>query len=484
VSALSNARWIGISQAVRVLLQIAGLLVLSRLLKPSDYGLVAMATIVTNLANVLRDLGTSAAVIQKKELDDETTLSAFWFSNILGLALGVILAATAPITARFLHATEVIPILLLLSLTFPLSSLGTVSQALLERESQFIVVTRIEVVSSVLAFLVAVGAALLGAGPYSLVAQSLVGAALSTIQLLVATRWRPRWHFRMGQIRALWHFGGNLAAFNMVNYLSRNADSLVIGRYLGATPLGVYSLAYRIMLFPVQNMSWISGRALFPVMSRAQDSPELLGPLFLRVLSVIMAVAAPLMGGLYILRILFVHVVLGNQWMEVAPVLGFLAPTGLIQSAVSSTGTVFMARGRTRTLFYLGILGAVLNVSAFLIGIRWGVLGVANCYLIANVLNLIPTYLATTALLELRFLQIMRAVAIPISLSCAMMAIVELIQESMAAWALPGPARLGILIAAGGASYGFLSWLINRNVFFDLLRLAGIRRFAATAASS
>jgi O-antigen/teichoic acid export membrane protein len=213
MSALSNARWLGVAQAARVALQTGGVLVMSRLLSPRDYGLVAMALVVTNFAVIIRDLGTAQAVIQKKELDEETTQTAFWFSCAMGLAVGVAVVLIAPLLAAGYRTPEVAGILMLLALPFPIGASSAVHQALLERQHRFATIARIEVTSQALGLLAGIVAALNGLGPYSLVVQTLVAPILGALQLWHASPWRPRLRFSRSALRGLWGFSGYLVSF-------------------------------------------------------------------------------------------------------------------------------------------------------------------------------------------------------------------------------------------------------------------------------
>lgn len=470
MSALRNARWLGVAQAARVLLQTGGVLVMSRLLSPRDYGLVAMALVVTNLAVIIRDLGTAQAVIQKKGLDEETKQTAFWFSCLMGLGVGLAVVLAAPLLAASYRTPEVAGILMLLALPFPIGASASVHQALLERQNRFATIARIEVTSQALGLVAGIVAALNGLGAYSLVVQALVAPILGTLQMWLASPWRPRLVFSRSALRGLWGFSGYLVGFQLINYFSRNADSFIIGRFLGPASLGPYTLAYRLMLFPILNLTLVASRALFPVMSRQQDSQEAMGRLYLRVLFVIACVTGPLMAGLVVLREEFVDTVLGSKWHEVADIVAWLAPVGFIQSLVATTGTVFMARGRTRLLFHLGIYSAVLMVSAFVIGVQWGVLGVARAYFIANVLNALPCLHIALRQVGLGLPDLAATIARPVGVTALMALAVMLAGEPLSS-ALPSELyRLvgGVLIGVG--VYAVLTFVLNRTAIQEFRR--------------
>ncbi|WP_421016166.1 oligosaccharide flippase family protein, partial [Klebsiella michiganensis] len=175
------------------------------------------------------------------------------------------------------------------------------------------------------------------------------------------------------EIKGLLGFSGNLTLFNFINYFSRNMDSMIIGRYMSSSILGAYSLAYRLMLFPIQNLTFVVNRALFPVISRYQDDNKKLKESYLNTLFYILMIVIPLMTGLAILNEAFVNLVFGHNWSLTASILVWLAPTGIIQAMLSTTGTVFMAKARTDVLMRLGIIGAVLQISAFILGSQYNI---------------------------------------------------------------------------------------------------------------
>jgi PST family polysaccharide transporter len=389
MSAVSNAKWVAVSQAARIVSQLANIFVLARILPPSDYGLMAMATVVTNLALLIRDQGTSAAIIQKESLEHNTINTVFWFNILIGLFLAVLIMVSAPLISNYFKHDELINILLLLALVFPISSSSISHQAILERESKFKKLAFIEIKASGIAMIVAVIAAFYGAGVYSLVLQVILLALLSSIQIWLASDWRPQGKPSLSELKNLLPFTGHMTAFQLVSYVNRNSDSMVIGRLLGASSLGVYSMAYRVMLLPVQNITWAASRALFPVMSRQQNALDEMGKLYLQTLGFISFLTAPLMAGIFSVRELFVEVAFGHQWLPVAGVLAWLTAVGFMQSISSTTGTVFMAQGKTKILMWVTIFNAAIHLPAFILGAYSGVEGVAQWYFYASFISAI-----------------------------------------------------------------------------------------------
>lgn len=434
MSLSNNIKWVAFSKVIQIALQLISLTVLSRLLDPSEYGLMAMATVVTNFTLIVRDLGTAAAIIQRKELDQTVKSTVFWLNMIMGISIAIIIMGSSPLIAHLFNETALVPVLLCLAVSFPLASLGTVQQALLERESYFQKVAIIEITSSALALMVALSMAYKGFGVYSLVGQTITTCTLSTLLLWRSAHWRPSLIFAKNQLRQLLGFSGNLTAFNLINYFSRNSDAMIIGYYFSAAVLGAYTLSYRVMLFPMQSLTSVVSRSIYPIMSRKQDEPTQIKAMYLRVLSIIASVSAPMMAGLVVLREPFVAITFGEQWGLVSSILLWLAPTGFIQSLVSTTGSVFMANGKTNLLMRLGIFSGLLFVSSFVIGGQYDVQALALLYLIANLINAIPAMSFAMKTVHGSLLEVVQCLFAPLLCSTIMVAALLLVthySESM-----------------------------------------------------
>jgi O-antigen/teichoic acid export membrane protein len=471
MSAVRNVRWVGMIQVTRVSVQLLGLLVLSRLLTPADFGLVAIVFAISNFAMLMRDMGMAAAIIQRESLDEQTTLTAHWSNCFIGLALAAALLALSHPLEIIFKAPGLASLVQLSALSFPFLSGTTVHQALLERANKFATVARIEIIALVAGFVVAVVSAYHGAGAYSLVLQTLTVSVLSAVQFWIASDLKVRWVWSREHAKGLWSFSGNLFGFNLVNYFSRNADTMIIGRVLGPAHLGPYSLAYRVMLFPLQNLTFVATRALFPMMSRQQNSPQELGAMHLRLLSVISFFTAPMMAGLFVLRETFVDVAFGDGWETVAMLFLWLAPIGFMQSIVSAGGIVFQALGRTDLLFRLGVLSSILHVTGFISGVHWGLSGVAAGYFVVTVINSAISLGVLLHLMQQTLPKLLGAVLPAIAKSVLMAILVYFAEIELRALGVPALPRLVGLSVAGGLIFLALTRIHLMPADRDVLRL-------------
>jgi len=432
MSLLSNAKWNTFSQIFKILVQLINVVYLAKIIPPAEYGLMAMALVVINLGMLLRDLGTSSALIKQKKLTDSLINTVFWLNTIMGVGLAILVCTAAPLISSFYNQERLVSILLSMSIIFPLSSCASAHMALMQRESLFKKISFIEVSSSFISLLIALAFAKLGYGVYSLIFQAISLNALSAILFWTLSKWKPNCKSLIVRkdIKEIFSFTKNVSIFNFVNYFSRNADSFIIGKAMSSVILGSYNLAYRIMLFPIQNLTYIATRSLYPVLSQYQDDNIRISNIYMRCTYFILFVSAPLMMGLAILSKPFIFFVFGPQWYITGDVLKWLAPTGILQSILSTTGAVFMAKNRTDLLLRLGLLGAILQVGAFLIGAKYNIDIFVKLYFISNLINFFPAMYLVFNILDSSLLLFFKKIT-PILLSVLFMSLGILYFENL-----------------------------------------------------
>ena len=462
--AVSSIKWSSVAQLSRLSAQFIGVVVLARLLPASDFGLVAMATVVTGFASLFRDLGTASAVVQRKDLSPQLLDSVFWFNALVGLALMVLLALLAPVAGLGFAEPRLTEVLWTLALVFPLASMGTVQQSLLERASRFRSLAMLEAIAAFGGLAVAVVGAWTGWGVYSLVSQTLVSTALSTGALWLVSEWRPGRRGRIAELRGLLGFSGNLVGFNIFNYFARNADNLLIGRFLGAADLGIYSMAYRVMLWPLQNISAVMSRALLPTFSRLQDNHDHLGSAYIQYTGAIIFITAPLMVGVFVLREPLILIALGKRWESVSDLMFWLAPVGLLQSVGTTVGSIYIATGRTDVMFKWGVFAGSLTVLAIALGLPWGLEGVAMAYFAVMLFLTLPGFLVPLRLIGLKLKVFMRNLAIPVLLGVVMGLVIYIAQTILPIGNEAIGFRFGLLAALGVGAYALLSLFFQRTL--------------------
>jgi len=470
--AVKGIKWASVSQLGRQIIQYTTTIILAALLTPSDFGLMAMAIIIIGFLEIFKDLGTAAAIIQNQNLSEESLSSIFWVNVGFGLVVAFIVFFAAKFGAEFYNNAKVENILKVLSVSFIFSSFSTVHKKLLEKELKFDLLAKIELVGVAIGAVVGITLALLEFGVWSLVFQSLSIAVITTCLFWIISNWRPKLFFSYSKIKPIISYSLNLLGYNVFNYFVRNADYLLIGKYLGERELGHYYLAYKIMLYPLQNISLVVSRVLFPIYSKIQTENERFRKIYTKVANAISFLTFPLMIGVFALSDLFTITFFNEKWDTalLALLLMILAPVGLIQSIATTTGSIYQAKGRTDWMFRWGILSGIIYISGFLIGLNWGVIGVAISYLIASIILLYPVFAIPFKLIELKVITFTK-IFTNVFFFSFLMGIIVIIGKELLIKFFNSTIVLIVLAVLGSIIYILLNILFNKKEIFEIKNL-------------
>jgi len=461
---LHGVSWSALSQMVNQGFAFAISIVLARLLGPKVYGLVGMITVFTGFAAVFGDFGLGAAVIQRKDLEDRHLNAAFWTNVTVGTTLTFVMAGLSPIVAWFYKEPALLTLTMVIALKYITDSLCVVQIALLTREMRFRALAGIQIGSNVVAGLAGLGFALYGMGPWSLVAQTIGASAVSSAIAWRLGRWRPRFSFERRACKELFGFSAYILGFDIVNYWSRTLDQLLIGRFAGPAALGIYSRAYSLMLMPLSQVSRVVGRVMFPALSAIQDDKPRVKRVYLKSISVIGLITFPMMIGALATSDHFILALLGNKWTEAIPLFKIFCLVGLLQSIWTTVGWIYQSQGRTGLYFAIGLIGSVTYVLAFVIGIRWGIMGVAWSYAIGNLVLWYPCWRIPGRLIDLSFSEMVRSLSPAFLCASAMGAAVWcvglILPVGMAHWQC-----LAIQLPLGVALYFLLVFYLKLNAW-------------------
>ena len=376
--------WKGVSSATLQGSRLVVGLLLAHLLTPHDYGVAGMAIVFASLVFVFSDLSFGAALVQRRELTEDDRSTVFWTSAAVGLVLTLCGIALSGPLASFYDEPQVRPLFAVMSLSFLVTSVASTQTALLTREMNFRALELRQIACAVVSAGVGITLAAMGYGPWAIIAQQVVSAFVSTTLLWFSSPWRPRLAYSFASLRSLGGYSWNVFGARLLFYLNRNADNLLVGRFLGAAALGAYSVAYNVMLLPFSQVSVPVQDVLFPAFSRLQDDRRTLASTWLRANRVIAAVTVPALVGLIVVAPDFVHVVLGERWHRATPVIQILAWVGLLQSLQGLNGSVLRAVDRTNLLFRYSLVVVTASLIAFVLGLHWGIVGVAAAYALSS----------------------------------------------------------------------------------------------------
>jgi O-antigen/teichoic acid export membrane protein len=372
---------------------------LMRLLGPENFGIVGQATVYITITYIFLHLGTAATIIQRPQLEEAEAGSAWWVNVALGSLLAGVTLVTAPILADFFRTEQLTAVLRVLSICFVLKAMAVVPMALLYRGMRFRSLGIAEIVSTLLGGGLAVVAAVNGAGYWALVVQTLAMDAIY-LTALVWIGGRPKLAWSAPAARRLWSFSSRVMGSELVRYMSENSDKFLVARFLGATSLGFYSLAYRVLQLPLLMMEQ-GGRVILPTFSRLQDDRERLARVFLRMSESVALAVCPLMTLTILCAPVAVPAVFGEAWAPAVVPLRLLAAMSIQYLIFSISGAVVLAVGHADWEFRWSLFTMVVALISFGVGVNWGITGVAAAYLIMGL-----------ALSPIRFVVIQRVIPI------------------------------------------------------------------------
>jgi O-antigen/teichoic acid export membrane protein len=371
------------------LIRIGSLAVLSRLLTPEDFGIVAAAMAVMVLVHSVRDLGIGVALIQRRDLEPTHVETAFTFSVLLGLGLAGLMFLLAPLIGWAFGIPRSIPVLRAMSVMFALRGLSTVSFTLSQREFRFRALATIDVVGYAAGTAVAIALAAGGAGPWAIVAGYLVETALG-VTLLVSIRpppWLLRIHRR--ELRELLGFGAHNTLGRLASIAATQGDNVVVGHALGGPQLGYYSRAYDLMSFPSNVFTTVAGSVLFPTFATIQDDPDALATAYSRALFATAVLLLPASAGLVILAPEAIRLVMGNQWSSAVIPFQIMAASMLFRTSYKVGAIVARAAGDVLGVAITQAIYASLVIGGAIVAARWGIAGVATTTAVAVTLNFV-----------------------------------------------------------------------------------------------
>jgi PST family polysaccharide transporter len=451
-------------------------IVLARLLKPGDFGLLAYATVFITLLQAFVDQGIPDAVVQRADLKPSHLHTAFWFNLAVSCLLAGALALAAPGVASILGEPRLGPILRALALVLPLSALGGIHQALLKRRLDYRLVSLQNFLAAFAGTITALILACRGGGVWSLVGQQLASGGCTAFCAILFCPWLPRFVFAVTELRELFRFSFHITSGALLDFINRRADDFLIGFFLGTTALGIYSLAYRLLVTFTRFITAPLNSVAFSAFSRLQGDNEERRRLFYRLTRLAASAAFPLFLGVAAVAPDFLGAIFGLRWIESAPILRILCLIGILHSVALIHGTLLRASGRPgwQVLFTLG--GATTNLVGFFFLVKFGVAYVAGWYVLSAYLWLGVDLVLIRWVLVHRTLDYLRgfvpALLIGVAVAAAMLGLQLALAGHLSVYA-----RLALEMAVGGALLAFFyrSLLLNPRL---ALHEAGLLRKA------
>ncbi|MGC3961841.1 MAG: lipopolysaccharide biosynthesis protein [Rhodocyclaceae bacterium] len=396
-------------------------IVLARLLLPDDYGVVAMAMLVTGLVEVFLASGADNALLRQPNATREYADSAWTMKVIEALIIAATVAAIAPLAAWYFKEPRVEPVMWALSLGFVIAGCGSVGPLLARKELNFALEVRLGVIAKVISFVVTVACAWWLRNYWALVIGVLTGHLSGAVLSYVLHAYRPRWSLQ--HVRELWSYSQWLLVSGIGNYFATKIDEFAAGRIGTPAELGLYRVSSELGTMVSTELGAPINRALLPVLAAMQSEPERMRRALMKTVAAVNTLTLPAGVGLALVAKPAVAVLLGAQWTGAVPYLQVFALLGAVRFIVGPYYTIFMATGQSRVLAKMSWCELIL-FAAFAIPLSaiHGVPGLAAAKLCSSV-PMVMLWILLGHRHGLRFGELVRQVARPLA-GCALMALV------------------------------------------------------------
>ncbi len=472
-SLITGVAWTGLAKGLGQAARWGSTLIIARILSPDDYGLVTLAAVYIGLIELINEFGLSAAIIQDRTLTRKQVARLGGVSVIVGFILAGISMAAADGVARFFDEPQVKAIVLVMGVTFVIRGTQMLPKAVLVRDLRY---REMAIVDGIEAFALAgftLGFAVAGLGYWALVLGLVVASFISTVVALAYARHPFEWPREVANLRPAMTFGWHVVVSRAAWYVYSNADFFIVGKMLGKTALGAYSMAWNIASIPVERISVLIGRVTPGIFSTVQDRPAELRRYVLGLTEGIALLTFPLSAGLALTAGPFVRVILDEKWTDAIAPMALLAGYAGFRSIVTILPQVLTQTGRARENMRYGILTAVAMPIAFIYGSKWGTVGIGTAWIIVYPFVTVPFVMRLALkITEATWSAYVRSIWPALSSTLIMVAAV-LAVRFLPSFDWPEGLDLALSVVVGAASYSGTVWLFHRSRimgFVDLWR--------------
>ena len=472
--AVKGVLWSGIQKWGREAISFVILVILTRMLAPEAFGLVALATVFTAIVEIFLDQGFGAAIVQRADLEREHLDTAFWISMSTAVFLTALTIAASGHVAAAFQEPRLAPVLSVLSISFLFGGLSSTQMALLQRRLAFKSLAARSMTATVAGGIAGVSLAFAGFGVWSLVVQKLSASVTAVLVLWRTSDWRPGVRFSTRHFQELFSFGVSVTGNNALKEIVRRSDDLLIGYFLGPTLLGYYNIGYRLLLVVSRLVTGLINAVAFPTFSRLRSDPKQMLRAFYKVTQYTSLFAFPVFVGLGCLAPELIPALFGEKWAPSVPVMQVLALMGILQSVLAFHGSVLRASGKPSWQFGLTLVNAVCCVIAFSLAVQWGIVAVAVAFVAVGYLLAPISYVAVRTLLPVDHRTYLGQFLPPLAASLLMLAVIMGLKYVMHGRALAPYLQLSLFLTAGVLTYLLAVCCMAPSLSRQVLELVGL----------
>jgi PST family polysaccharide transporter len=411
---IKSGAWLQVSNFLQLGVNFIVTAILARLLTPGDFGLIGIVTVFTVFITTFTTVGLGTSIIQKQDVNQRQISTLYWLNFALGLLSTVVVAGTATAAARFYGYSELVPLIRIASLNFLISPLYNIHRRMLEKELRFPTTAKIEIFSNVMSGLIGITCAYFKFGVYSLVFQSLALSAFQCLGFRFSLHWQPQYVFALKEVKEMIYFSIKMKGAQLSRYFERDIDLLILGKLLPAQIFGFYSLANRIIYFPIRRISYTFTAILFPSFSKIQDDIDRIKKGYLKTIQIIAIFTLPFVFILALYARPLVLLILGEQWLPLHKIIFILSGVGAIQAIEHISVAIYPAINRPEVSMKLGIIRTVVTGIGAFIGGSYGLIGAAAGILLAKTILFIISMIWLKYYIKFTFFEIFKFLSGPL----------------------------------------------------------------------
>lgn len=374
--AFSGAIWASIDKIGTMALQFFVNIILARLLMPSDFGCIGMLAIFVIVSQTIIDGGFGSALIQKKEPTQIDYSTIFYWNILFAIILYFVLFIFAPVIASFYKMPLLCDVLRVMGLNLIISSFGIIQINRQRKQLAFRRIALINIISYLLASIIAISMAYNDYGVWSLVTLQMLYGLFSVVMFWITTRWKPNLCFSVQSLKNLFSFGGYLLFAGILQEICRNLQGLIIGRRFSSVEMGLYAQAKKLDDVISLTLPNIIVQVIFPVYSQLQNNLERTREVLRMNIRIISFFTFPLMILLIIIAYPLIDFLYGNKWEAAVPYFQILCVSGLFACLQNVNYYAVAAQGKSNVLFAWSFYKWGMLLLLLLIGMHWGMYGI------------------------------------------------------------------------------------------------------------
>jgi O-antigen/teichoic acid export membrane protein len=316
--AISGIKWTTLSTLIVAASQLLQISVLARYLDPSDFGLLAIITMVIGFSQMFVDFGISSAIIHKQNVTHKQLSTLYWLNILTAGFIYFIIVIIAPFIAKFYHEPKLSSLIILTSITIIIQSFGKQFFVLFEKKLQFNTLAKIDIAAALIGLITAIILATSGFGVYALIYPLILSMSIKSLSWIVTGLHyhRPEFYINLRDVKEFIVFGMYQTGSGIVSYFNSQFDIIIIGKVFGSETLGLYSIIKQLVMRPAQIINPIMTRVTFPTMATVQDNTQKLKEIYLRTINYLSSVNFPIYIVMVILAPEIVTIFLGAKWLN------------------------------------------------------------------------------------------------------------------------------------------------------------------------